>query len=272
VLPVSFRDPLARTSPSPTTAVVIPARYDSTRLPGKPLADLHGEPMIVHVYRRAAAVPGVDAVIVATDDERVIRAIEDCGGTAVMTARTHRTGTDRVAEVAAGLDCDLVVNVQGDEPLVHPEMIAAVIAPLRDDPSLEMSTVCRPLTDPGDYLNPNVVKLVRDVQGRALYFSRSPIPHLRGPQPPLWKHFGLYGYRRDFLLRFAQLPATPLEQAESLEQLRALEHGFRIHAATTEHDSIGVDTPEDLDRARRQLAAADRHQTAVSGRDGRAHI
>lgn len=211
--------------------------------------------MIAHVCRAALRVPGVDAVVVATDDDRVARAVEGSGAVARMTASTHRTGTDRVAEVAAALDCQIVVNLQGDEPFVHPEMLRATIAPLHEDPSLNMSTVCRPITDEADLANPNVVKVVRDARGRALYFSRSPIPFLRGPRPTMLKHIGIYGYRRAFLLHFAQLPPTPLEQAESLEQLRALEHGYQIHAALTEHDSIGIDTPDDLERARQLLAA-----------------
>ncbi len=227
--------------------------------------------MIVHVYRRAAATPGVDAVIVATDDARVVRAIEADGGIACLTSSAHRTGTDRVAEVAAQIDCQIVVNVQGDEPLVHPEMIRATIDPLISDPSLQMSTVCRAMTSADDYMNPNVVKVVRDTRGMALYFSRSPIPHLRGPQPTMWKHFGLYGYRRQFLLEFTALAPTPLEQAESLEQLRALEHGFRIYAAVTEHDSIGVDTPEDLNRARHLVGTAAAHTAATTAPGDRAH-
>jgi 3-deoxy-manno-octulosonate cytidylyltransferase (CMP-KDO synthetase) len=270
VLPVSFRDWLARTSQPRHTVVVIPARYQSTRLPGKPLADLGGEPMIVHVYRRARDTSGVDAVIVATDDDRIVRAIEDAGGVACLTSSDHRTGTERVAEVAAAIDCEIVINLQGDEPFIHPDMIRATIEPLARDRSLDMSTVCRAITNADDHLDPNVVKVVRDNQGMALYFSRSPIPHLRGPRPTLWKHFGLYGYRKPFLLRLAQLAPTPLEQAESLEQLRALEHGYRIYTAITEHDSIGVDTPEDLDRARRLLAADARH-AAVGEPAGRAH-
>jgi 3-deoxy-manno-octulosonate cytidylyltransferase (CMP-KDO synthetase) len=227
--------------------------------------------MIVHVYRQAAAAPGVDAVIVATDDERVIEAVEACGGRAQRTSRDHRTGTDRVAEVAASLDCTIVVNLQGDEPLIHPEMIRATVEPLLNDETLQMSTVCRALTDQDDYANPNVVKVVRDVRGMALYFSRSPVPHLRGPRPTLWKHFGLYGYRREFLLHFAGLAATPLEQAESLEQLRALEHGYGIYAALTEHDSIGVDTAEDLERVRRLIGARTRQEAVHAGPGDRAH-
>jgi len=176
-----------------------------------------------------------------------------------MTRATHRTGTDRIAEVAADLSCDLVLNVQGDEPLIEPAMIDEVIAPLVADPMLEMSTVCVAISDRADYTNPNVVKVVIDRARRALYFSRSPIPHLRDarldPIPTTYKHIGLYGYRRAFLLKFATLPQTPLERAESLEQLRAIEHGYRIHTVETIHDSIGVDTPEDLERVRRQLMA-----------------
>jgi 3-deoxy-manno-octulosonate cytidylyltransferase (CMP-KDO synthetase) len=215
--------------------------------------------MVEHVYRRAASARGVDAVVVATDDERIAAAVRGFGGIAAMTRATHRTGTDRIAEVAADLSCEIVLNVQGDEPLIEPAMIEAVIAPLAADPMLEMSTVCVPISDRSDYANPNVVKVVMDRTGRALYFSRSPIPHFRIPDPesriPVYKHIGLYGYHRTFLLKFATLPQTPLERAESLEQLRALEHGYRIHTVETTYDSIGVDTPEDLERVRRQLLA-----------------
>ena len=236
--------------------------------------------MIEHVYRRTAAARSVDAVVVATDDERIAAAVRAFGGIAMMTGSAHRTGTDRIAEVAANLSCEIVVNVQGDEPLVEPETIDAMIAPLAADPMLEMSTVCVAITDRSEYANPNVVKVVKDRAGRALYFSRSPIPHHRSGGPPEggpydrdvpeggpydpavgagfsrpYKHLGLYGYRRTFLLKFATLPQTPLEQAESLEQLRALEHGYRIHTIETKHDSIGVDTPDDLERVRRQLLA-----------------
>jgi len=230
--------------------------------------------MVEHVYRRAASARGVDAVVVATDDERIAAAVRSFGGIAMMTRAGHRTGTDRIAEVAASLSCEIVLNVQGDEPLIEPEMIEQVIAPLIADPMLEMSTVCVPISDRSDYANPNVVKVVLDRTGRALYFSRSPIPHFRDPgsgirdpksahisdpgsriQDPAFKHIGLYGYHRTFLLKFAKLPQTPLERAESLEQLRALEHGYRIHTVETKYDSIGVDTPEDLERVRRQLLA-----------------
>lgn len=212
--------------------------------------------MVVHVYRRALAAPGVGLVVVATDDDRVAQVVRDAGGTAIMTSSGHRTGTERVAEVASLLDCEIIVNVQGDEPFVHPEMITATIEGLEANPAASMSTVCRAMGADEDWLNPNVVKVARDLSGHALYFSRSPIPHLRGPRPTIWKHFGLYAYRRQFLLDLAALPPTPLEQAESLEQLRALEHGYRIFVALTEHDSIGVDTPEDLQQARQRIEPA----------------
>ncbi|MBI2832927.1 MAG: 3-deoxy-manno-octulosonate cytidylyltransferase [Acidobacteria bacterium] len=234
-----------------SVVVVIPARYESTRLPGKPLAEIDGRPMIEHVYRRAAAAPSVDRVIVATDDARVRRAVEAFGGNARMTSPAHRSGTDRLAEVAEDLDCDLIVNVQGDEPLIDPGMIEEAIRPFGSDATLMMATVRRPIDRAEDLDDPNVVKVVTDCDGYALYFSRSPIPFNRDARPPAYKHIGLYVYRREFLLAFARLEPTPLEQVESLEQLRALEHGFRIKAVETLHDSIGVDTPEDLKRVRR---------------------
>jgi 3-deoxy-manno-octulosonate cytidylyltransferase (CMP-KDO synthetase) len=267
---VGFPDPFDRSLPPPQVVAVIPARYDATRLPGKPLADIAGRPMIEHVYRRAAAARGVDAVVVATDDTRIATAVRAFGGIATMTDSAHRSGTDRIAEVAAGLPCDIVLNVQGDEPLIEPAVIEAVIACLMRDPMLEMATVCVAIADRSDYDNPNVVKVVTDTTGRALYFSRAAIPHLRGVpdrdagagrrepngQGSLgYKHIGLYGYRRSFLLKFTALAQTPLERIESLEQLRALEHGYRIQTVETAHDSVGVDTPEDLERVRRQLPA-----------------
>jgi 3-deoxy-manno-octulosonate cytidylyltransferase (CMP-KDO synthetase) len=239
--------------------VVIPARYGSTRLPGKALADLAGAPMIVHVWRRAAAARGVEAVVVATDDARIVDAVTRAGGAAVLTDPAHACGTDRVAEVAAARTCDVVVNVQGDEPLLEPALIGALVAPLARDPALPMSTLRRPLTDPAEYASPHVVKVVIDRSGDALYFSRAPIPGRPGLRPSdgvpagAWAHVGLYAYRRDALLRLAALPRTPLEAIESLEQLRALEYGFRIRTVETRHDLAGVDTPEDLERVRRRL-------------------
>jgi 3-deoxy-manno-octulosonate cytidylyltransferase (CMP-KDO synthetase) len=215
--------------------------------------------MIEHVYRRAAAARLVDAVLVATDDERVRSAVESFGGNAWMTRPDHPSGTDRLAEVADALSCAVVVNVQGDEPLLAPESIDEAIAALLEDPSNQMATLCRPIGEPSEFQDPNVVKVVRDRSGFALYFSRAPIPHVRsggdGPAPAL-KHIGLYVYRRDFLLHLASLAPTPLETAESLEQLRALEHGFRIRVVESAHDSVGVDTPADLDRVRRLVASS----------------
>jgi 3-deoxy-manno-octulosonate cytidylyltransferase (CMP-KDO synthetase) len=236
----------------PSAVVVIPARYESTRFPGKPLALIAGRPMIEHVYRRAAAARHVDRVIVATDDARIADAVAAFGGESVMTRRDHPTGTDRLAEVAARLDCDVIVNVQGDEPLVSPSMIEQVAAPFALDADVVMTSLRTRLTSRAEYLDPNVVKVVVDRRDVALYFSRAPIPFDReaGPDAPppahAWRHIGIYGYRREFLGVFARLPATPLEQTERLEQLRALEHGFRIVVTETTHRSVGVDTPSDL--------------------------
>ncbi len=209
--------------------------------------------MIEYVYRAATQARRVDAVLVATDSREVADAVSGFGGTAVMTSDRHATGTDRLAEVAAELDSEVVVNVQGDEPLILAEQIDAVVTMVADRPGELMGTLRRAIHDVRDLTNPAVVKLVVDANGYALYFSRSPIPFVRegNDRPTTWKHMGLYAYRRDFLLTVARLPATPLERAESLEQLRVLEHGFRINTAETAVDTIGVDTPEDLDRVRR---------------------
>jgi 3-deoxy-manno-octulosonate cytidylyltransferase (CMP-KDO synthetase) len=236
---------------------VIPARFASTRFPGKPLADIDGRPMIEHVYRRAAASRAVSRVIVATDDLRIATTVSAFGGHVRLTRPDHPTGTDRLAEVAAALDCDVVVNVQGDEPLLDPRAITEAVAPFAD-PSISMTTLYRRIDTPAELTDPNVVKVVVDRAGFALYFSRAPIPHLRDPRggwPPLYRHVGLYAYRRSALMVLASLEPTPLERAESLEQLRALEHGIRIKTVETAYDSIGVDTPEDLEQVRRLLMA-----------------
>jgi len=213
--------------------------------------------MIEHVYRRAAAAASIDRVIVATDDERIAQAVRGFGGDARMTSAAHQSGTDRLAEVARALDCDVVVNVQGDEPLIEPAMIDEAVAPFARDAALLVTTLRRRISSDADLHNPNVTKVVVDRDDYALYFSRAPIPYTRPgqPEPSAWRHVGLYAYRRTCLLQLAALPQTALERAEALEQLRALEHGIRIKAIETAYDSIGVDTPEDLERVRRLVAA-----------------
>jgi 3-deoxy-manno-octulosonate cytidylyltransferase (CMP-KDO synthetase) len=213
--------------------------------------------MIEHVYRRTAAARSIASVIVATDDERIHRAVQAFGGESRMTSPTHQSGTDRIAEVAATLSCDVVVNVQGDEPLIEPAMIDEAVAPFSGDPSLLMSTLRRRIEDEADRENPNVTKVVVDRDGFARYFSRAPVPFTRegAPPAPAWRHVGLYVYRRDCLLRLAALPPTDMERAEALEQLRALEYGIRIKAVETQFHSLGVDTPEDLTRVRAMFAS-----------------
>ncbi|MBF0154412.1 MAG: 3-deoxy-manno-octulosonate cytidylyltransferase [Magnetococcales bacterium] len=236
---------------------IIPARYASTRLPGKPLAEIAGKPMIQHVYERTTRAR-VDRVLVATDDERIQRAVLAFGGDVVMTSPAHASGTDRVAEAARSLDADWIVNVQGDEPLLHPQMLDRLLEPLRHDPTIPMGTLAHPLIEPGDFLSPDVVKVVCDLRGFALYFSRAAIPLAREQRDTpthVLRHIGLYAYRADFLQRFARLDSTPLERLEKLEQLRALEHGFPIRVVTTSHGATGVDTMADLDKVRKILAS-----------------
>jgi 3-deoxy-manno-octulosonate cytidylyltransferase (CMP-KDO synthetase) len=236
---------------------VIPARYASTRLPGKALADLDGRTMIEHVYRRVSASKILSDVIVATDDLRIATRVKEFGGKVRLTKATHETGTDRLAEVAASLDCDVVVNVQGDEPLVDPRALDELVAPFATDRTVQMTTLFRRIHEPAELANPNVVKMVVDRGGYALYFSRAAIPYVRDPRggwPPLYRHIGLYAYRRSVLLVLATLEPTPLERAEALEQLRALEHGIRIKAVETDHESFEVNTPEDLEQVRKLLA------------------
>jgi 3-deoxy-manno-octulosonate cytidylyltransferase (CMP-KDO synthetase) len=249
VHPETFKNPFKRTSQPLRTVVLIPARYGSSRFPGKALANLAGRPLIEHVYRRAAAAQRVDAVGVATDDARIAAAVTAFGGHVVMTSSTHQSGSDRIAEAAANIECEIVVNVQGDEPLIEPAAIDAAIEPLLADAELPMTTLSSPIHDLADVSNANVVKVVTDIHGNALYFSRSliPYPGRQGSKP--LRHIGIYAYRRLFLLEFTKWAPTPLELVESLEQLRVLEHGFRIRTIHTTHDFIGVDTPEDLTRA-----------------------
>lgn len=212
--------------------------------------------MVEHVFRRASEARFVDAVVVATDDQRIADVVDGFGGTAVMTAPSHQSGTDRLAEVAAALECDIVVNIQGDEPTIAPAAIDSAVKLLLERPSDQMATLRRRIDDAADLSNPSVVKLVADAAGYALYFTRSAVPFVRpgNPRPAAWRHLGLYAYRRPFLLKLAGLQPTPLEMAEGLEQLRAIENGYRIITAETEADAIGVDTQEDLDRVRELLA------------------
>ncbi|MEW6531449.1 MAG: 3-deoxy-manno-octulosonate cytidylyltransferase [Thermodesulfobacteriota bacterium] len=237
----------------------IPARAESSRFPGKPLADILGKPMIMQVMERVAQSPLLDDVCVATDSEAISDAVRQHGGKAVMTAAVHPSGSDRVAEAARHMGLqpdDIVVNIQGDQPLLEPEMIAEVVQSLLDDPYIPMSTLIYRIVRDEEITHPNAVKTTFDRNGFALYFSRSTIPHfsVRGLEPAYYKHHGIYGYRNDFLQAFAQLAPSPLEIAERLEQLRALENGYRIKVVITDKDSIEVDTPQDLERVRAVLA------------------
>ncbi|MDR0966890.1 MAG: 3-deoxy-manno-octulosonate cytidylyltransferase [Myxococcales bacterium] len=233
---------------------VIPARYASTRFPGKPLALLAGKPMIQHVYARVLQTRGLDQVWVATDDARIAATVEQFQGRVIMTGEC-RTGSDRVCEAVRGIDTELVLNVQGDEPLIDPLCLEALLGAF-DDPSVQMATLRRPLTH-GEESDSNVVKVACALNGDALYFSRSPIPYLRRRSTGLFVHVGVYAYRKAFLKTMTTFESTPLEQAESLEQLRVLEHGHRIRTILTDHRSLGVDTPEDLDKAARRLSLQD---------------
>ena len=228
---------------------VIPARYSSTRLPGKPLKDICGKPMICRVWERARLAKSVTEVIVATDDERILKAVEKNSGRAIMTRADHKTGTDRLAEVAEKfLDVEVIVNVQGDEPLIEPSLIDELIGEFVKDKNLQMATVATELEDEAEIKNPNNVKVVLDKNNNALYFSRSPIPYPRNVgKAKIFKHIGIYAYRRNFLLAYAKMESTPLEQSESLEQLRALENGFKIRVIKSSCRFIGVDTAGDLE-------------------------
>ncbi len=226
---------------------VIPARYASTRLPGKPLADIVGKPMIQHVYERSAQATIPQQVVVATDDEKVFQAVQQFGGKVVMTSSEHQTGTDRLAEVASKYaEVDVIINVQGDEPLIDPKVIDELAREFLNDTALQMASVMS-IMDTEDYQNPNAVKVVTDLNNNALYFSRSLLPYPRvAGKANVYKHIGIYAYKKDFLLKFAKLEPTPLEQSESLEQLRALENGYKIKMIKTKSKFIGVDSIEDL--------------------------
>lgn len=250
--------------------VVIPARYASTRFPGKPLALLKGKPIIQHVYQNSLNARLAGEVIVATDSETIFETVMSFGGKAVITSPDHQSGTDRIAEVAATMNCDIMVNVQGDEPLIRPEMIDAVISVL-DDSRASLGTLAIPIRDSREIFDPNVVKVVFDHEGFAWYFSRAPIPYhrdewnntltqsreLRAKSDLVvrdcFKHVGIYSYRREVLLKLSALPPSRLEMIEKLEQLRAIENGFRIKVRETSFETIGVDTPQDLERVEQCL-------------------
>lgn len=230
---------------------VIPARFASTRFPGKALASLDGRPMIEHVWERASKSSYLTDLVIATDDERIASVARRFGARVRMTSPHHPTGTDRLAEVASAIEASLYVNIQGDEPLINPEAIDAAILPLTDEPELAMGTLRKKIDFADEVQNPNVVKVVTNLAGDAIYFSRSAIPFERDGReglPVYYKHIGLYVYRRDLLLKYPDLKVGPLEEAERLEQLRALENGFRIRVVDTEYESLGVDTPQDLER------------------------
>jgi 3-deoxy-manno-octulosonate cytidylyltransferase (CMP-KDO synthetase) len=238
--------------------VVIPARYGSTRLPGKPLVSLAGKPMIQRVYERAKMAKRVDQVIVATDDERIVKAVQEFGGEARMTRGDHRTGTERVAEVAAHVEGNVFVNAQGDEPLLDPAAIDTAVEALLEDPPASVATVATPVKVLSDVMDPNVVKAVLDFDGYALYFSRAPVPWVRDTAGKVhvkyWKHLGLYVFQRDALLEYPTLPQGELERIEQLEQLRWMENGWKIRVAEVEHDAVSVDVPEDVARVEKLLA------------------
>jgi 3-deoxy-manno-octulosonate cytidylyltransferase (CMP-KDO synthetase) len=233
---------------------VIPARYASTRFPGKSLAKIDSRTMLEHVYERASMARYLGPIVIATDDERISDAARAFGARVKMTRADHVSGTDRVAEVASAFeDVELVVNVQGDEPLIDPGAIDAAILPLLEEPAIPMGTLKKQIENPHEMTDPNVVKVVTDRFENAIYFSRSTIPHSAVTS---YKHLGLYVYRRNFLLKYSDLPVGPLERAERLEQLRALENGFKIRVVETDYESLGVDTPDDLERVREMIARA----------------
>lgn len=240
---------------------VIPARYGSSRLPGKPLADIDGVPMVVRVWRRASQSRSLERVLVATDDEQIAAVVRAAGGEVMLTSAHHPSGTDRMAEVAQRVAARIYVNVQGDLPFINPADLDALVRPMLEDQSLDMATLATPIVSEEEWRNPNVVKVVCGAGADALYFSRSPIPFARdrGPAPPAQAlhHIGVYAYRREFLMRFAALEPGVLERIEKLEQLRALEHGHRIRVVASVAAPLEVDTAEDLVRARRAAARAE---------------
>lgn len=232
---------------------VIPARYGSSRLPGKPLAEIEGKPMIVRVYEQAKQAKSLAGVLVATDDERILRVVEEYRGKAVMTAKDHPNGTQRIAEAVKDIDAELFINIQGDEPLLDPLMVDLLVEAMKKNPQAPMATLRTKIRRSSDFEDKNVVKVVTGRQGYALYFSRAPIPYPRyGEYHQAFKHIGIYGYHKELLLKYSTLPVGPLEQTESLEQLRALENGYQILVVDydKEYKGISVDTKEDLERVR----------------------
>lgn len=239
---------------------VIPARYSSTRFQGKVLADILGKPMLQHVWERARQAHLLDDLIIACDDERVAKAAQGFGAKVVLTSKGHISGTDRICEIVNPMDVKVVVNIQGDEPLIHPTMIDSVARVLLDDKTLSVATIMKAIDEPEIINDPNVVKVVIDKNNFALYFSRSAIPHHAQNSeiklPVYFKHIGIYGYTKDFLFTYKNLPVSYLEKVERLEQLRILEEGFRIKVIETKYDTIGVDTPEDLEKVKEYLKTA----------------
>ena len=244
-------------SGAPSVLVVIPARYASTRFPGKPLAPISGKPMIQHVVERARLASLPTRIIVATEDSRIQSAVESFGAEAILTRPDHRTGTDRIAEVATHIQADIYINVQGDEPLLDPGTLDAVCAAMLEDDSIQLATPCAAIILPGEIMDPNIVKVVQDFDAQALYFSRAPIPWVRDTGDRVaakhWKHIGLYGYRREALLEFPTLPPGELERIEQLEQLRWLENGFRMRVVETQYNAVSVDVPSDIQKVEKLL-------------------
>jgi 3-deoxy-manno-octulosonate cytidylyltransferase (CMP-KDO synthetase) len=241
----------------PAILAVIPARFASSRFPGKPLTPIAGKPMVQHVVERVRQAQRIARTVVATDDQRIVQAVRAFGGEAIMTRSQHRTGTERVAEVAAHTDALIYVNVQGDEPLVDPGAIDALVEAMLEDEAIHIATPCVAIREPGEIMDPNVVKVVRNFDGRALYFSRAPIPWVRDAKEPVaalhWKHVGLYAFRREALLDFPTLPPGELEHLEQLEQLRWLENGFEIQVVETAYDAVSVDVSSDVARVEKIL-------------------
>jgi 3-deoxy-D-manno-octulosonate cytidylyltransferase len=240
-----------------TVLAVVPARHASVRFPGKPLAQIAGKSMIQHVVEHLRDATTISRIVVATDDERIKDAVASFGGEAILTRADHRTGTDRVAEVAAHVPAEIYVNVQGDEPLIDAGTVDAVVQAMLDDDSVQLATPCAAITVPNEIMDPNVVKVVRDFDGNALYFSRAPIPWVRDTGARVearhWKHIGVYGYRRNALLEFPTLPPGELERIEQLEQLRWLENGFHIGVVETDYNAVSVDVPADIERVEKLL-------------------